>query len=140
MKKSDTINHIIYIVSDEVTKWINGWFEIASNNKDFVLFIKFEELINDSKREFKKILNFYEIELDEKLINKICESNKGKKDMVTNMNEQKILPWAISSNFRSGKIGNWKIEFTKENIDYAKKVLGKSLIDLKYEKDLNWKI
>ena len=58
--------------------------------------------------------------------------------MVTNLNDAKVLPWAISSNFRSGKIGNWKNEFTEENLVNAKKLLGKSLIDLKYEDDLNW--
>ena len=52
----------------------------------------------------------------------------------------RILPWAISSNFRSGKIGNWKSEFNAENISNAKKMLGDSLIKLGYEDNLNWKI
>ena len=60
--------------------------------------------------------------------------------MITNMNESKILPWAVSSNFRSGKIGNWKKEFSEENILKAKKLLGESLIKLKYENTLDWKI
>ena len=65
---------------------------------------------------------------------------EGKKDMITNLNESRVLPWALSSNFRTGKIGNWKNEFTEENIIKAKNYLGKSLIELKYENDLNWKI
>ena len=80
------------------------------------------------------------INLNEKLLNHICKSTEGKKDMVTNLNDATVLPWALSSNFRSGKIGNWKNEFTKENLINAKKLLGKSLIELKYEKDLDWKI
>ena len=41
---------------------------------------------------------------------------------------------------RSGKIGSWKKEFSEENILNAKKLLGKSLIKLKYENSLNWKL
>ena len=138
MNKSNAINDSISVVAKDYIKWINGWLNISKENKDFVLFIKFEDLINDPKNEFKRILNFYEINLNEELINHICKSTEGKKDMVTNLNDAKVLPWAISSNFRSGKIGNWKNEFTEENLVNAKKLLGKSLIDLKYEDDLNW--
>ena len=140
MKKSDAINDSIEVVSKDYIKWINGWFELANNENNFVLFIKFEDLIKNPKFEFKKILNFYEIDLDDELINQICVNTEGKKDMITNLNESRVLPWALSSNFRTGKIGNWKNEFTEENIIKAKNYLGKSLIELKYENDLNWKI
>jgi len=138
MEKSNAINHSINVVASDYIKWINGWQDISKKNKDFILFIKFEDLINNPKNEFKNILHFYEINLNEKLINHICKSTEGKKDMVTNLNNATVLPWALSSNFRSGKIGNWKNEFTKENIINAKKLLGKSLVDLKYENDLDW--
>lgn len=140
MKKSDAINDSIEVVSKDYIKWINGWFELANNENNFVIFIKFEDLIKNPKFEFKRILNFYEIDLDDELINQICLNTEGKKDMVTNLNESRILPWALSSNFRTGKIGNWKNEFTEENIIKAKNYLGKSLIELNYENDLNWKI
>ena len=42
--------------------------------------------------------------------------------MVSNINESEVLPWAISSNFRSGKIGNWKDEFDSENIKKFKEL------------------
>jgi hypothetical protein len=140
MKKTDAINDSIEIVYKYYIKWINGWIDIAKKEKDFVLFIKFEEMIDNPKDEFIRILNFYEINLNEKLIQHICDSTKGKGNMITNMNESKILPWAVSSNFRSGEIGNWKKEFSEENILKAKKLLGESLIKLKYENTLDWKI
>ena len=138
MDKSDAVNHSINVVANDYIKWIDGWHDISKKNKDFVLFIEFEDLISNSTNELKNILNFYEINLNEELVNHICQSTEGKKDMVTNLNNATVLPWALSSNFRSGKIGNWKNEFTKENLINAKKLLGKSLIDLKYENDLNW--
>ncbi len=140
IKKSDAINDSIEVVSRDYINWINGWFEIANNENDFVLFIKFEDLIINPKEEFKKILHFYEIDLNEKFIEKICKNTEGNKDMITNLNESRILPWALSSNFRSGKIGNWRSEFTEENLIHAKKLLGESLIKLKYENSLNWKL
>ena len=140
MKKSEAINHSIRVVSKDFIKWINGWFKLEKENNNFILFIKFEDLIINPEIEFCKILKFYEIELDKKLIKKIVDNTEGAKDMTTNLNESRILPWAISSNFRSGKIGNWKKEFNAENLSNAKKMLGNSLIQLGYEDDFNWKI
>jgi len=138
MDKSEAMNDSIEVVSKDYIKWINGWIEKDKEEHNFVLFIKFEDLITNSTNEFNKILNFYEIKLSKKLIKQISKNTEGKKDMVTNLNESRILPWALSSNFRSGKIGNWKNEFTEENLINAKKLLGKSLIELKYEVDSNW--
>jgi len=140
MKRSDAINDSIERVSDVAVKWIEGWIDIKKKNKNMVLLLRFEDLIKNPKREFKKILKFYQINLDEDFIDKICKKTEGKKTMFQNINESRILPGAISSNFRSGKIGNWKKEFSKENMKLAKKLLGKHLIKLKYEDSLNWKI
>ena len=40
--------------------------------------------------------------------------------------------------FREGKIGSWKTYFTPEHKQAFKQVAGQLLIDLGYEKDLNW--
>ena len=139
MEKSDAINHSIEVVAKDFIKWVNGWIEISKNNDNFVLLIKFEDLIKNTEVEFSKILKFYEISLDQNLIQKIITNTKGKKNMVKNLEDSRILPWAMSSNYRSGKIGNWKNEFSAENMSKAKKLLGESLIELGYEDNLNWK-
>lgn len=138
MDKSAALNHSIKIVSNEYVKWIEGWLNVFLKDKNFILFIKFEDLINNPQQEFKRLLNFYKINLNESLIEDICNKTQGKKNMIINMNDARILPWAISSNFRSGKIGYWKDEFNDDNLKNAKKLLGQSLIKLGYEKDLNW--
>lgn len=43
-----------------------------------------------------------------------------------------------ASTFRQGKIGSWKKNFKKDHKEAFKKVFGQALIDLGYEKDLNW--
>ena len=138
INKTDAINDCIEVVSNNYIKWILGWLDVAKKEKDFVLLCKFENLITDPKNEFKKILNFYEINLKNSTIENIVKATEGKKSMKVNIGEAKILPWAISSNFRSGKIGNWKEEFDSTNIAKFKEMAGQSLITLKYEKDLNW--
>ena len=138
LSKSQAINDCIENVSKYFVKWIFGWLDLSYKEKDFILMCKFEDLISNPKTEFKRILNFYEINLEESKINSIVKATEGKKNMVSNINESEVLPWAISSNFRSGKIGNWKDEFDSENIKKFKELAGDSLIKLKYEKDLNW--
>tara|TARA_Y100000816_G_scaffold283348_1_gene260124 strand:- start:3 stop:920 length:918 start_codon:yes stop_codon:yes gene_type:complete len=138
ISKSEGINHCIDIVTKHYIKWIYGWLEIKKKENDFILLCKFEDLINNPKQEFTKILDFYEIKLDESKIDFIVEATKGKQDLKTNMDENKILPYGLSTNFRSGKIGNWKTEFDNSNISKFKKLGGEALIKLNYEKDLNW--
>lgn len=138
LTKTQAINDCIENVSKYFVKWIYGWFDLSYKEKDFILMCKFEDLITNPKDEFKRILNFYEINLEDTKINSIVEATKGKKNMELNMNESQVLPFAISSNFRSGKIGNWKEEFDRENIKKFKELAGESLIKLNYEKDLNW--
>ena len=137
ISKSEGINDCIKVVSNDFVQWIFGWLEISKKRDNFVLFCRFEDLIQEPKLEFKKILKFYEIELDNSIIDEIVEFTKGK-SMEENFKDEKFLPWALSSNFRSGRIGGWKEEFDSSNIDKFKKQCGDALIKLGYEKDLNW--
>lgn len=138
MTKEDAINHCIDVVGKNYPKWIYGWIQISKENEGFVHFCKFEDLVKNPKSEFIKMLNFYNIKLDSKKIDLIVKDTEGKKDMETNVKEALILPWAFSSNFRSGKIGSWKDEFSESNKDNFKKIAGEDLIKLNYEKNLNW--
>ena len=78
MNKEDAINHSINVICEHYIKWINGWIEISNKRPDYIHFCKFENLINDKKRELKKILKFYEINLDENIINEIILKTQGK--------------------------------------------------------------
>ncbi len=138
ISKTDAINDSIKVISSQFIKWIYGWIDLSQKEKDFILFCKFEDLIKNPKIEFKKILDFYEIKLEDSTVDRIVDATKGKKNMKTNIEEAQILPWAISSNFRSGKIGNWKNEFDENNKKKFKELAGESLIKLNYEKDMNW--
>lgn len=136
--KEKALDHSIEHVADFYVYWIRGWFKIANEVPERYHFTKFEDLKNDTEGEFRKVLHFYGIELPDKKIGQIVEAAKGRKTMRKNLNAARILPFAYSSNFRSGKTGNWKTEFSDAQIEKCKKLLGPTLIELGYEKDLDW--
>ena len=136
--KEEAINHSISIVAQEFVPWIKGWFEISKKYNNFVYFCTFEKLRIHPEKEFEKMLKFYEISLPKSKISEIIEKTKGKGTMVQNMYESALLPWALSTNFRSGKIGGWKKEFTENNKENFKNLAGNYLIELGYEKNNDW--
>jgi hypothetical protein len=138
MSKEKAMDHNIEIIASDLVPWVRGWFEIASKNPEQYLFIKFEDLKNDTMGEFGKVLQFYGINLPKEKIEEIIVATKGRRNMQKNMAAARILPVGRSSNFRSGKIGSWKNELTSAQIEKCKKLLGPALIELGYEKDLNW--
>lgn len=138
ISKEDGMEHSISVVEQNFVDWIFGWFEIGKENKNFIHFCKFEDLITNRKEEFIKMLKFYNINLSDDKIEEIVEKTKGKKDMEKNMENFQMIPFAFASNFRSGKVGSWKNEFSEKNKKSCKDKLGKALIKLGYERDLNW--
>ena len=142
LTKEEAINESIKIASEHFIPWIDGWMNIAKEHKDLVYFCGFEKLRNNPKAEYKKMLDFYEIKISDDKIGAVIEACKGKGGVEDNhaagFNKAIIQPWALYSNFRSGKIGGWQDEFTEENIKYCEKILGKALIRHGYEKDIKW--
>ena len=118
--------------------WIRGWAAVQKEAPEKYLIVKFEDLKKDTTATFKKVLDFYEIRLDERKIETIVENARGKGDFKTNWQAALVLPYAMGTNFRSGKVGQWKDEFSDEHIQKAKEIFGETLVELGYEKDLNW--
>lgn len=138
MGKEKALDHSIEVIATEYVAWIYGWFEIARQYPDRVHFVKFEDMKKDTIRIFRDVLSFYSIELPDEKTNAIVEAAKGKGNMKKNLTQANVLPWGLSSNFRSGKAGNWRIELSGAHIQKCKDRLGAVLIELGYEKDLNW--
>ena len=133
ISKNDAINHSIKIVCKYLIPWVYGWMKISQQNPNMVHFCKYEELKRNPKKQFEKILKFYEIQLDNNQIDRIISKTKGKNDMVSNITKGRFQPMAISSNFRKGGVGYWKKEFSKENTDLFNELAGDALQKLNYE-------
>lgn len=136
--KEEAINHCIDVVRDDFAPWIDGWLDIYKEDSSFVYFCRFEKLIHKPEVEFGKMLGFYGIDIKDCQIESIVKATKGKGKMLNNINKGTLQPWAYSSNFRSGKVGGWKDDFSSANIKYFKDQLGKELIKLGYETNNDW--
>jgi len=138
MDKETAINCLMDMYAQESVSWVRGWYEIAKNDPSRFYFIRFEDLKADTRKAFNNVLDFYKIQLPERKIKKIIEFSRGKSTMEKNLKAATILPSALSTNFRSGKAGAWKNEFSKNNIIKCKEILGEALIEFGYERDLTW--
>jgi hypothetical protein len=49
-----------------------------------------------------------------------------------------FYPRMLTVDLGKGHVGRWKEQFTTEDIDFCKRECGDLLIELGYEKDLNW--
>lgn len=136
--KETALDDSIEVVAKRFVPWIRGWLKNGALFPEKFLFITFEELKGDTVETFGKILRFYDIFLSSEKIKEIVLKTSGKRTMEDNIEAGKILPWGYSSNFRSGKINGWKDELTEAHIKKCKYLLGDALIELGYEKDLNW--
>ena len=95
--KEEGINHSIKVVTSEYKEWIVGWLKISNDIPGFVHFRKFEDLINNRKEEFKKMLDFYEIQISNTLIDNIILETVGKNSVEKNFKQSSALPWAFAS-------------------------------------------
>jgi len=101
----------------------SGW--ISSPN---AFSIRYEDLISPNREQFILAMIDFFVERTNININKDELLIK----ILHNINPQK------SHTFRSGKSGSWKNEFSQKHIDVFKQIAGDLLIELGYEKDLDW--
>jgi len=130
------VDHSIELVNRSYKNWILGWLANKEKYPEKIIIIKFEDMKSNTAKEFKKVLDFYEIKISDENINKIVEECRGKKTQ--DLTSASILPWGLSSNFRSGKVGEWKKEMTPKQKERCKELFGDTLIKTGYETDLNW--
>lgn len=99
-----------------------------------VMLVKYEDLFVYKQEEtFTKLFKHLEIPIDQTKLKsllqkytfkKISGREKGKED--------------TKSHYRSGTHGDWEKYFNQNHKDSFKNIAGQLIIDLGYEKDLNW--
>jgi sulfotransferase 6B1 len=99
-----------------------GWLE-----RDEVLSIHFEDLINDRVKELTRIMDHFIV----------CVPLDIPRQVILDSLEASINP-KRSPTFRSGKTGEWSKYFTEEHKKIFKTVAGDLLVKLGYEKDEDW--
>lgn len=122
--------------TDRMIKLAQTWME---GNAE-ALIIKYEELLADPLGHFKQVLAYLGIPNKADLAETIVERNRferlsaGKRIWQTRKPGQEKK----DSHFRKGITGDWKNYLTEAHIKRFKEVAGEQLIQLGYEKDLNW--
>lgn len=104
----------------------HGWMQDPNT---FTL--QFEDLVESEQLRQQTIRHMVDYMWDD------IKSFGSNKDRVTKAMEQNINP-KKSGTFRRGISGGWRDYFTDENKKIFKEVAGQFLIELGYEKDLDW--
>lgn len=119
---------------------VNSWLYNQSNTSELLL-IKYEDLLNDTKRGIIKMLKFIGMECSDEEVDKAIKLSSFEK---MQLSENKSGLGIVASgnreiNFiRKGKKGVWQDELGKTEIKVIKELLGNTLIKSGYEKSENW--
>ncbi|MGM7700380.1 sulfotransferase domain-containing protein [Pseudalkalibacillus sp. Hm43] len=111
---------------------INDWYHrfLPWKNEPNVLPVKYENLVASpelQKQELRRILQFVGVNR---------KSSLQIEGLLRRM--QNHVDPTKSPTYRKGQSGNWRQEFDEEVKNQFKRVAGQLLIELGYERDLNW--
>jgi hypothetical protein len=112
-------------ISNVKERYLNylGWLEIPE-----VLCLRFEDLVMDQEASFERLLNY---------LGERGARLKVSREMAIQGLKSSIAPHK-SGTFRKGKPGGWQEHFTAKNKQVFKEIAGDLLIQMGYEKDLDW--
>lgn len=112
---------------------LTSWLK-SSDNPD-VIICRYEDLTGEGQRQwFKKIFEHCGLEISDEKLSGLLETYRFEK--LSRGRKQGVEDSA--SHYRKGIAGDWKNHFTPMNKERFKKVAGRLLVDLGYEKDNNW--
>ncbi len=117
-------------VSTTILKDIIEW-----NYRDPNIFeIKYEDIMTSEESIFREMFKHYRFKED--AVNKGCEI--AMKYSFRNRSNRDVGEIESKSHLRSGRLQQWKDEFTEDHKEHFKKLHGQDLINLGYEKNMDW--
>lgn len=113
---------------------VQEWWELGRTHP--VLYLFYEDMLENPKREIQKIVDFVGRPLPEETVDRIVQHTsfkEMKKNPMTNYNNMPaLMDYSVSSFMRKGTVGDWKNTFTvaqneRFDADYAEKMAGSNL-------------
>jgi len=106
-----------------------------------IVCVRYEELLAEPVKEFRRVVDYLEIQMSDALIESIVARNQferlasGKKFWKETRKQGQADP---NSHFRKGITGDWQNYFNEAHKEKFKQLAGDKLIELGYEQDMNW--
>jgi len=95
---------------------VSGWWAPNKDKKNF-LFVKYEDMVKDGRREVQRIAEFLGKAYSDHVINKIadhCSYEKMVENPRCNMQDMPAYDQRISKFLRKGTVGDWRNYFTHD--------------------------
>jgi hypothetical protein len=111
------------------------------DNRINIVYVRYEELLAEPVKEFHRVVDYLGIEMTDALVESIVARNQferlatGKKFWKESRKQGQADP---NSHFRKGITGDWQNYFNEDLKQKFKEAAGDKLIELGYEKDMNW--
>lgn len=110
----------------DIGKQFKNFSNIAASH---YLQIKYEDVILSPEITLKNLFKF----IDEPWESDVLNYHKQERNLVKESSSNQV-----SKKMYSSSIGRWKKELTSEQVNSIKPIIGSTLIELGYAKDLNW--
>lgn len=135
LTKEEAMTHNIQVTIDYYMSWIENWLAGVKKKPEQFHEIKYEILRANPIETLSAVLSFFRITLSPNEIEQITQkvASQTKFDIKENFIKK-------SSTARKGIVGDWRNHFTENHVKIFKEKCGQHLIDVGYEKDLDWSL
>ena len=121
---------------------VRNWLGSKTFKDGNVLIIKYEGLKKDAFKEMKKVCNFLNLKVSNQDVKKAIENsdfkNMQKLEEIQGAKSRFLKKSDPNIKFIRKGLSQWRNYLTKEQIQRFKNQYGEILIELGYEKDMNW--
>lgn len=115
--------------------FMNAWADEMGKRKDDFLIVRYEDLKRNANKELRKIFDFLKISISNEIISKAVKfssfENMRRMELEKSYKDHRMLPVDTkdvdSYRARKGKVGGYKEELCKEDIDYIGNYMFKRL-------------
>jgi hypothetical protein len=133
--KDQAMSHNIDLTIEYYLPWVDNWRSIISEQPNRFYEVKYETLRANPVTTLSGVLDFFGITLSQDKVESIVQTvaSRTKFDIKENLSTR-------AGTARKGIIGDWRNHFNEDHVKLFKEKCGQHLINLGYEKDLNWSL